>query len=132
MSRGKGTQGPVKRFGIGLRSHKSEKGRRGPANIGPWSGNRSWTVSHAGRMGYHNRVDKNKWLLKIGEKQNEINIKGGFLNYGMVKSQYIILKGSLPGAKKRLVRLIESRVANHRLPDQPPELESVSLLSQQG
>lgn len=131
VSKGKGTQGPVKRFGIGLRSHKSEKGRRGPANLGAWAGNRSWTVSHAGRMGYHNRVDKNKWLLKIGEKQEEINIKGGFINYGLVKSQYLILKGSLPGAKKRLVRLMESRAANHRLPDQAPVLESVSLISQQ-
>ena len=131
VSKGKGTQGPVKRFKIGLRSHKSEKGRRGPANIGPWKGNRSWTVSHAGRMGYHNRVDKNKWLLKIGDKQSEINVKGGFLNYGLVKSKYLLLKGSLPGAKKRLVRLMESRIANHRLPTQAPEISYVSMISQQ-
>ena len=131
VSKGKGTQGPVKRFKIGLRSHKSEKGRRGPANIGPWKGNRSWTVSHAGRMGYHNRVDKNKWLLKIGEKQGEINVNGGFLNYGIVKSKYLLLKGSLPGAKKRLVRLMESRIANHRLPNQAPEISYVSTISQQ-
>ena len=131
VSKGKGTQGPVKRFKIGLRSHKSEKGVRGPANVGAWSGNRSWTVSHAGRMGYHNRVDKNKWLLKISDKKEEINVDGGFIKYGLVKSKYLLLKGSLPGAKKRLVRLMESRIANHRLPDQAPEISYTSLISQQ-
>ena len=34
ITKGKGYQGPVKRFGIGLKSHKSEKGRRAPW---PWS-----------------------------------------------------------------------------------------------
>jgi large subunit ribosomal protein L3 len=36
LTKGKGLQGPVKRFGIGLKSHKSEKGRRRPGSLGPW------------------------------------------------------------------------------------------------
>ncbi|MBS3133486.1 50S ribosomal protein L3 [Candidatus Woesearchaeota archaeon] len=132
VSKSKGTQGPVKRFGIGLRSHKSEKGRRGPANVGPWTGNRSWTVSHAGRMGFHNRLEKNKWLLKIGDKPEEVNVKGGFINYGIVKGAYLLLKGSVPGAAKRLIRLVNSYHPNHKLPEQAPSIEIVSLKSQQG
>ena len=131
VSKGKGTQGPVKRFGIGLRSHKSEKGQRGPANVGPWKGNRSWTVSHAGRMGFHNRVDKNKLVLKIGDKPEEINAKGGFINYGAVKSQYMLLKGSVPGTRKRLIRVINAKTPNHKLPDKAPVIESISLESKQ-
>ncbi len=132
VSKGKGTQGPVKRFGVSLRRHKSEKGRRGPANVGSWTGNRSWTVAHAGRMGFHNRLEKNKWLLKIGNKPEEVNVKGGFIHYGTIRSTYILLKGSLPGATKRLVRLVNSYHTNHRIPTQAPSIDLISLKSPQG
>jgi len=36
LTKGKGFQGPVKRFGIKLKFHKSEKGRRRPGSLGPW------------------------------------------------------------------------------------------------
>ena len=36
LTKGKGLSGPVKRFGITLKSHKSEKGRRRPGSLGPW------------------------------------------------------------------------------------------------
>jgi len=39
------------------------------------------------------------------EKVNEINPKGGFHNYGILRNDCIILKGSIPGVVKRLVRL---------------------------
>src|SRR3989344_954150 len=38
VSKGKGTQGPVKRFGISIRSHKAEKTKRGPGSLGGWRG----------------------------------------------------------------------------------------------
>ena len=38
VTKGHGYQGPVKRFGVALRSHKSEKGTRGPGNVGGWTG----------------------------------------------------------------------------------------------
>ncbi|MAG15778.1 50S ribosomal protein L3 [Candidatus Woesearchaeota archaeon] len=131
VSKAKGTQGPVKRFGIGLRQAKSEKGVRGPANLGPWKGNRSWRVAHAGRMGFHNRLDKNKLLIKIGEKPEEVNVKGGFIKYGLLKSNYLLLKGSIPGATKRLIRLVNSYNPNRKLPTQAPSIELISLNSPQ-
>ncbi|MBI2664754.1 50S ribosomal protein L3 [Candidatus Woesearchaeota archaeon] len=132
VTKAKGTQGPVKRFGISLKKAKSEKGRRAPGNVGPWMGNRSWTVAHAGRMGFHNRLDKNKWLLRIGEKPEEINVKGGFVNYGNIKNQYVILKGSIPGPAKRLIRMVNAFHPNHRIPAQAPSIEYISQHSPQG
>ena len=88
ITKGKGYQGPVKRFGIGLKSHRSQKGRRNPGSLGSWKGqmNIMWKVPHAGQMGYWQRTEYNKWLLKIADKADDINPKGGFRNYGIVKS----------------------------------------------
>ena len=86
LTRGKGFQGPMKRFGIQLRHHKSEKSRRNPGTLGSWraQGQIMWRVAHAGKMGYHLRTEYNKWIMKIGNKAEEINPKGGFVNYGGV------------------------------------------------
>lgn len=106
ITKGKGFQGPVKRFGVCIRSHKSEKSRRNPGSLGPWcgQGHIMWRVAHAGKMGYHLRTEYNKHLLKLGTKGEEINPKGGHISYGLVKNNYILVKGSIGGPKKRLVR----------------------------
>ena len=106
VTKGKGVQGPVKRFGISLKRHKSEKSRRAPGSLGAWHGPRTWTVAHAGQMGYHQRVEYNKKLLAIEEDPVKVNPEGGFLRYGLVKNPYLIVHGSIGGAVKRLVRLI--------------------------
>ena len=36
LTKGHGLSGPVKRFGITLKQHKSEKGVRRPGSLGPW------------------------------------------------------------------------------------------------
>ena len=56
-------------------------------------------------MGYHNRVDFNKLVIKVGEKGEEVNPDGGFVNYGLVEGEYILIKGSTPGPKKRAIAL---------------------------
>lgn len=106
---GKGFQGPVKRFGINLRAKKSEKTKRGPGSLGPWNQQQHtmYRVAQAGQMGFHTRTAYNKLLLKISSKPQEINPKSGFQNYGLVKSHYLLLHGSLPGSKKRLIRIRE-------------------------
>ncbi len=107
VTKGKGFQGPVKRFGIGLRSHKSEKVKRGPGSLGPWcgQGHIMYRVAHAGKMGYHLRTHYNQWLMKISDKPEEVKTAAGLPNYGNVKNSYIFVKGSVQGAKKRLVML---------------------------
>ncbi len=131
ITKGKGVQGPVKRFGVALRAHKSEKKRRGPGNVGPWTGNRSWTVAHAGQQGFQTRTEYNKWILKIGEKSDEINPKGGFIRYGLVKNPYLLVKGSVPGAVKRLIKINHAIRPARKFVKQAPELVYISTSSRQ-
>ncbi len=124
ITKGRGLQGPVKRLGIGLKSHKSEKSRRVPGSLGPWKGqvNIMWKVPQAGQLGYFQRTEFNKWLLKIG-KPEEINPKGGFVRYGIIKNPYIIVKGSIAGPKKRLIRFNLAIRPNKKIPKEAPAIK---------
>jgi large subunit ribosomal protein L3 len=130
VSKGKGTQGPIKRMRVHKIQHKSRKSVRKVGCLGPETPSRiPWTTPRGGQMGFHQRTEYNKQILKISEKGEEINPKGGFIRYGLVKGDYILIKGSVPGAKKRLVRL---RSSIRGLKDIPtPEITYVSTLSQQ-
>ena len=107
VTKAKGFQGPVKRFGIGLKSHKSEKGRRAPGSLGPWVRQQhiSWRVAHAGQTGFHQRTEYNKQILKISDDIEAIG--KDFHKYGNVKSTYMLIHGSVSGPKKRAVILTE-------------------------
>ncbi len=128
---GKGFQGPVKRFGLSLRQHKAEKTKRGPGSLGSWSAPRMWTVAHAGQMGFHSRLERNKWIVRLSENPDEFKMSGGIIHYGRLKSHFIVLKGSVQGQEKRLLRLVPSRKPSSRLPVQAPTIEYASLVSKQ-
>ena len=100
---GKGLQGPTKRFGLKLRSHKSEKGVRGPGSGGPWHPARvEYTQPMAGQMGYFTRVITNSKVLKVSSvDEDDINSGKGFKKYGMIKNDYILVHGSVTGPSKR-------------------------------
>lgn len=120
---GRGFQGAVKRFGVKLTSHKSEKKRRHAGNVGAWTPSRVLhTIPLAGQHGFHERTEWNKWILKISSKPDEINPKQGFHKYGYVKSDYILIKGSVQGSKRRLVSLVKSIRGNKRYPKIAPEV----------
>jgi large subunit ribosomal protein L3 len=106
ITKGKGFQGPVKRFGIKILSRKNSKIRRAVACIGPWHPARVlYTVPRAGQMGYHQRTEYHKRIMLIGENEEEINPKGGYIRYGNIKGDYLLVLGSIPGPKKRLIRI---------------------------
>jgi large subunit ribosomal protein L3 len=133
VTRGKGTQGPVKRWGITIQNAKAQRSGKGRhvGAIGGWRPRRvRWRVPQLGQTGYQQRTEYNKRILKIGENGEEITPKGGFLKYGSVKNDYILLKGSVPGPKKRLVRL------SHAIRPYPksgvPDIIYISKKSQQG
>jgi len=106
VTKGKGFQGHVKRFGVKLLSHKNSKHRRMVGTLGPWHPPYVMsTVPQAGQMGYHQRTEYNKRVLKIGSNPDEINPKGGFLHYGPVRNDYVLFHGSIPGPSKRLVKM---------------------------
>ena len=133
ITTGKGFQGPVKRFGVTLRHHKSEKSRRNPGSLGAWraQGHLMWRTAHAGKMGFHLRTEYNKWILKIGSKADEVNVKGGFLNYGFVKNPYILVKGSVGGPQKRLIRFTDA-IRPKKGVLEAPQITYISTESKQG
>ena len=47
-------------------------------------------------MGFHQRTEYNKLIMKIGNNGSEITPKGGFLRYGVINTEYVIVKGSVP------------------------------------
>lgn len=106
VSKGKGTQGPVKRFGIKLRNHHSKKGRRRVGSVGPTTPRKIlWTIPLAGQLGSAQRTELNKLILKVSDKPEEVNSKKGFTKYGIIKGAFILVDGSVPGARKRMVLL---------------------------
>ncbi|MDM7939034.1 MAG: 50S ribosomal protein L3 [Methanothrix sp.] len=108
VTKGKGTQGPVRRWGIAIakRKHARTGKVRHVGNLGPWHPSHiSWRVPQLGQMGYHQRTEYNKRLMFIGNDGSEITPEGGFPGYGIVRNQYVLIKGSVPGPVKRLVRI---------------------------
>ena len=100
LTKGKGFQGPVKRFGIKLRFHKSEKGRRKVGSIGPWHPARvTFRVPMAGQLGMFTRVIYNNKIVSI--KKGSQNPLSNIKNYGDVKNDYLIVAGSVQGPAKR-------------------------------
>ena len=100
LTKGQGLQGPVKRFGITLKSHKSEKGRRRPGSLGPWHPARvTFRAPQAGQLGMFTRIVYNSKIIDMGKSADKPlrNIK----NYGDVNTDYIIMKGSVQGPAKR-------------------------------
>lgn len=123
ITTGKGFQGAVKRFGVKLTSHKSEKSRRHAGNVGAWTPSRVLTtIPLAGQHGFHERTEWNKWILKVSDKVDEINTKAGFRSYGIVKGEYMLVKGSIQGPKKRLVTLSRAARPNKRYPKVAPQI----------
>ena len=107
VTKGLGTQGPMKRFGLALRDHKSEKGRRGPGSGGPWHPARvTFREPKMGQMGYFTRVVYNNRILTVGNiSEKDINPSSGFKHFGKIKNDYIILCGSIQGPSKRQLLL---------------------------
>jgi len=103
VTKGKGTQGAAKRFGLTLRAHKSEKGVRGPGSGGPWHPTRvEFTQPMMGQMGYFTRVIFNNKIIETGNiREKNINPSQGFKKYGRINNDYIIISGSIQGPSKR-------------------------------
>ena len=103
ITKGKGYQGVVKRFGVSLKHHKSEKGvRRVGSRAGGWcaQAHMMYRVPQPGKMGYHNRTEHNKLIVKIDDKCEK-----SFHRYGFIKNSYLMIYGSLPGPAKRAIKM---------------------------
>ena len=133
VTKGYGWQGVIKRFGGKLQSHKNSKKRRQHGNMGAFGdGYVRKTIRQGGQTGYHQRTEYNKRVLRVANPDDHaITPAGGFLHYGEVKSEYILVKGSVPGPAKRLIRFRDAtRGSDRTLHDY--EITYVSTASKQG
>lgn len=133
VTNGKGTQGPVKRWGIQLQKSKHSRAGsvREVGTLGAWHPSHvSWRVPQIGQTGYFQRTEYNKRIMQIGKDGKTVTPEGGILNYGIIRNDYIIIKGSVPGPAKRLVRMRPAIRLKKTLP--VPELTHVSIESKQG
>ena len=134
VTRGKGFQGVIKRFGVKElpKWHKHRKGSRsGPGSRGPAT-TFSWSeVPQPGQMGFHRRTEYNKRIIKIGENGLEVTPAGGFLHYGTVRGTYVLLAGSIPGTPKRPI-VLRHPVRPRWMPEAAPKITYISLQSKQG
>lgn len=108
ITKGKGWQGVIKRYGAKRKQHKSRKSVRELGSLGPISPQYvMYTVPRAGQMGFHQRVEYNKRIMVMDttEDGRGVSPKGGFKHFGNVRGDYVILKGSIPGTYRRFVKL---------------------------
>ncbi|MDA4111154.1 MAG: 50S ribosomal protein L3 [Thaumarchaeota archaeon] len=107
ITKGKGFEGVITRFGVKRKQHKSRKTVREVGVISPWHpATVMYTVPRAGQMGFHQRIDKNKRVLAVSNaQQNPITPSGGFPHFGEIRGDYVIVRGSVPGPIKRLIDL---------------------------
>jgi large subunit ribosomal protein L3 len=133
VTKGYGWQGVIKRFGGKLQSHKNSKKSRQHGNMGDFgTGYVRKTIRQGGQTGYHQRTEYNKRILSIASAEEKaITPAGGFLHYGEVNSEYVLVKGSLPGPAKRLVRFRDATRGSDK-PSHPFEITYVSTASKQG
>ena len=105
ITKGQGFEGPVTRMGIKRKQHKSRKSVRAVGVIGPWHPAAvMYTVARAGQHGFHQRTETGKRIITISNpKETPIAKKGGFMHFGEVKTDYALVRGSVPGTPRRLV-----------------------------
>lgn len=115
VTKGLGTEGVIRRFGVKKLPRKTHRGLRRVGCIGAWHPERvRFTIARAGQCGYHHRTEVNKRIYRIGKSENlssgatendptvkGINPLGGFPHYGIVKNDFILIKGCCVGTKKR-------------------------------
>ena len=128
ITKGKGWQGVIQRYGAKKKQHKSRKTVRELGSLGPISPQYvMYTVPRAGQMGFHQRTEYDKRIMVMGntkEEESGINPRGGYKHFGMVKGDYIILKGSVPGTYRRLIKM-RSQIRNAPAKVQKPNVLEV-------
>lgn len=129
ITKGKGFEGPVTRFGVKRKQHKSRKSVRAVAVIGPWHPAAvMYTVARAGQMGFHQRTETGRRILMVGNaKEKAVTPPGGFMHFGEVRGDYAILKGSVPGPASRFV-MVRYRVRGAQRPQAAPQAMEVSTM----
>jgi large subunit ribosomal protein L3e len=128
VTKGKGFEGVTTRWGTKRLPRKTHRGLRKVGCIGGWHPARvRYSVARAGQNGYHHRTEINKKIYRIGTgikyeggknnastfndlTEKSITPLGGFPHYGIVKHDFVMIKGCCVGTKKRVLVLRKSLV----------------------
>lgn len=128
VTKGKGFEGTTTRWGTKRLPRKTHRGLRRVGCIGGWHPARvRYSVARAGQNGYHHRTEINKKIYRIGTgvkyeggknnastaadlTEKSITPLGGFPHYGIVKHDFVMIKGCCVGTKKRVLVLRKSLV----------------------
>lgn len=130
ITKGHGFEGPVKRFGVRVHGRKAQQMARKVGGKGTTEpGKVRSTVPQAGQHGWQSRMEFNKRIIKIA-KPEDVTPAGGFLRYGKLYGEAVVLDGSVSGPMKRLIRLRSAmRPPKTRY---PVDVKSISKESKQG
>jgi len=122
VTKGRGIDGVITRWGVTRLPRKTHRGLRKVACIGAWHPARvQFQVPRAGQNGYHHRTEINKKIYRIGKGDDKENAKcdndptekaitplGGFVRYGEINEDWLMIKGGVCGPKKRVITLRKS------------------------
>lgn len=147
VTKGHGFEGVTARWGTKKLPRKTHRGLRKVACIGAWHpAHVQWTVARAGQDGYHHRTSVNHKIYRVGKADDKgngstefdrtdktITPMGGFVRYGEIKNDFLIIKGSIPGVKKRVITLRKSlRVHTSRKALEKVQLKWIDTASKFG
>jgi large subunit ribosomal protein L3e len=148
VSRGRGFDGVVTRWGVTRLVRKSHRGLRKVACIGTWHPTRvQFQVPRSGQNGYGHRTEINKKVYRIGKKEElgkscmtEFDITekgptpmGGFSRYGEINEDWVMIKGTVMGARKRIITLRKSLLPqNSRTAQEDINLKFIDTSSKTG
>merc|ERR1712203_626185 len=129
ITKGRGYHGVTSRWHTKKLPRKTHKGLRKVACIGAWHPSRvAFSIARSGQKGYHHRTEINKKVYRVGAgyhtvdgkdvrnngataadvTDKSINPVGGFVHYGLVKNDFVMIKGGVMGPKKRPITLRKS------------------------
>lgn len=126
VTKGHGFEGVTARWGTKRLPRKTHKGLRKVACIGSWHpANVRFTCPRAGQDGFHHRTEMNKKIYRLGNGKDAksastefdlttkaITPLGGFPHYGVIKNDFIMIKGCCVGTTKRALTLRKSIFAH--------------------
>ncbi|KAA8495890.1 60S ribosomal protein L3 [Porphyridium purpureum] len=124
ITKGKGFEGVITRWGVTRLPRKTHRGLRKVACIGAWHPARvSYQTPRAGQNGYHHRTQINLKVFRVGKGEDTKNAitdfdltekaitpMGGFPHYGRVNEDFVMIRGSCVGIRKRMVVLRKSLI----------------------
>ncbi|KNC51604.1 60S ribosomal protein L3 [Thecamonas trahens ATCC 50062] len=155
VTKGKGFAGVIARWGVSRLPRKTHRGLRKVACIGAWHPARvSFSVARAGQQGFHHRTEINKKVYRIGRgihtdeqgnrvfnnastdvdiTKKSITPMGGFPHYGVVREDFVMIKGNCPGVRKRVITLRKSLFAQtNRAATEQVSLKFIDTSSKMG